>query len=125
MQKLTKKKRLFINGLLDGLKPNDAAKSAGYKFPRQSAHHLLSDRQVLHNLNSRGYQANGNNCDVNGQPIKKEKIMIQDIEQIILTADNPKDLLIEIMTDPRFDLCTRIEAATALLPYFHAKKAPI
>lgn len=114
--KLTNKKRLFINGLLRGLYPNASAKQAGYGYPRQSARHLMQDKQVRFYIEKHGVCCLGDNA-----------FQIPEIKlrPTISTNGDPLQVLMAVMNNPDFDTLTRVEVAAYLMPFFHSRKPSI
>lgn len=126
MRRLTGKKSSFIAGILDGLKPIESAKLAGYAYPRQSSRHLLQDFQVQFYLKRAGYSVE----NIEGIDVKKVKnklIILTDeqISKIIQNSDDPKLFLIQFLNNDLVDKETQVRIAAKLLPFYHAKKAPI
>lgn len=122
MRRLTGKKSSFIAGILDGLKPIESAKLAGYAYPRQSARYLLQDFQVQFYLKRAGYSVE----NIEGVDVKNKLIILTDeqISKIIQNSDDPKLFLIQFLNNDLVDKETQVRIAVKLLPFYHAKKPP-
>ncbi|MEN8400687.1 hypothetical protein, partial [Acinetobacter towneri] len=88
MRIFTSKKATFIDGILQGLSPNESAKSAGYKHPRQTAYRLMQDEQVIFYLRKKGYAGE---LKAESKPHVKGFV---DIKYIMQNEDNPLELLL-------------------------------
>lgn len=55
---------------------------------------------------------------------KNKRKALSALELEALKAADPRQFLQDAMKDTRLELATRMDAAKALLPYHHAKRAP-
>lgn len=123
MARMTRKKRLFVNGVLSGLNPTESAAQAGYSYPRQSAHHLLQDKQI------RFYLDKHITLPATAQikeKATKQAFQIPELElKRIFNNDDSLEVLLGLMNCNELDIKIRLDIAAFLLPYFHAKKPPV
>ncbi|WP_168461546.1 hypothetical protein [Acinetobacter sp. A1] len=118
MRIFTYKKAIFIEGILQGLPPNESAKRAGYKYPRQTAYRLMQDEQIIFYLRKKGYAGE---LKAESKPHAKGFV---DIKYIMQNEDNPLELLLFYMNCEEIHITQQVKIAAFLMPYFYARKPP-
>ena len=115
---LTDKKRRFVAALQSGLKGAKAAEHAGYSkaTAAQAASRLMKDPDVLAELARK-------------ETVNKAKEQAKDAGRPVSMPDlarmfsDPKAFLMALMNDAGEDIKLRADAAKALMPYEHERKA--
>lgn len=139
---LTAKKRLFADAVIAGKSNKDAALAAGYsaKTAAQSGSRLVKDPDVKRYLAKRRGEAKATPGDVPDTP---EAAKAKDAAKraaaaatraanaaaaagfnldSLLTFKDPRDFLLATMNDAETEQKLRVQAASVLMPYVHAKK---
>lgn len=115
---LTNQQRLYAEARFAGLSKKDAALAAGCpeKTAAQAGSRLEKHPSVLAHL----ARLKANESDSN--PAAGRDILPPGVNPSDKFYDDPMELLRSEMNNPLLDPKTRIQAATALLPYLHQKK---
>ena len=118
---LTPKKRLFADCLFSGMSNKEAAIEAGYSkaTASQQGSKLAKDEDVLRYLKQLKDQAKTEVKKKQEVKVLPEVKYVDDDEPKIKV---PKEALLKLMNDP--DPAMQLKAATALMPYMHARIAP-
>lgn len=114
---LTNQQRLYAEARFSGLNKKDSALAAGCpaKSASQAGSRLEKHPNVVAHLARLKANESDNNPGVGRDPLPPG------IDVAAPFYDDPKDLLVAEMNNPLLDPKTKIQAATALLSYFHQK----
>lgn len=115
---LTNQQRLYAEARFAGLNKKDAALTAGCpdKTASQAGSRLEKHPNVVAHLAR--LKANESDC----VPGAGRDPLPQGVKVEAPFYDDPMELLKAEMNNPHLDIKTRIQAATALLPYVHQKQ---
>ena len=118
---LTPKKRLFADCLFSGMSNKEAAIEAGYSkaTASQQGSKLAKDEDVLRYLKQLKEQAK---TEVKKKQEVKVTPIVKDARDDGWRTKDPKQALLDLLDDP--DPAVVLKAATALMPYMHARIAP-
>ena len=112
---LTGKKRVFADAVLAGKTNKDAAIEAGYSAKTASAagSRLVKDSEVAAYIEKRRAAVQ------TGEPVKEDRPTF-DLGAALIHRD-PRDFLLAAMNDMELEPRQRLEAAKALMPFFHKR----
>src|SRR5690625_3598865 len=115
--RLTRKQRAFVDAVLAGKSGKEAALAAGYSETGASvtASRLMKHERVVAAIERR---KTIEQAKVDAK-VAGKKLDLPDLSQRF--AD-PKDFLVEVMSDPPEEMRYRMEAAKVLMPYEHERK---
>ena len=125
---------VFANAILAGSNQRQAAIAAGFdeKYAAQNGRRLMARKDVLAYLVSHGYDKKnyGKVTKVIEDviPIEKPKQTQSkplEIHSDLIgqTFDDPKEMILAAMNNPKFSSEQRLRYAVQLLPYYHSKVA--
>src|SRR5690625_3526493 len=115
--RLTRKQRAFVDAVLAGKSGKEAALAAGYSETGASvtASRLMKHERVAAAIERRKTIEQAKvDAKVTGK-----KLDLPDLSQ---RFSDPKDFLLEVMSDPSEEMRYRMEAAKVLMPYEHERK---
>lgn len=128
---LTPKQRAFVVAVQGGASNKDAAIAAGYAAPSAS---VAGSRLAKHPSVMAALAKVGINKVVNasagkaGAPVNSEQTPEEPVEAGFdlaqaLRHSDPKDFLLAVMNDFGSEAKLRVDAAKALMPFLHSRKA--
>lgn len=115
---LTNQQRLYAEARFAGFSKKDAALAAG--CPEKTAAQAGSRLEKHPNVVAHLARLKANESDSN--PVAGRDVFPEGIDKNTKFYDDPMELLKSEMNNPLLDPKTRIQAATALLPYLHQKQ---
>lgn len=118
---LTPKKRLFADYLKLGMSKKEAAIEAGYSkaTASQQGSKLAKDEDVIRYLKQLDEQAK---TEVKKKQEVKVSPKVKELPEDDVEVTDPKEALLKLLND--IDPVVVLKAATALMPYMHARIAP-
>lgn len=127
--------RVFADAILSGLNQRQAAIRAGYaeKYAAQNGRKLMQNKNVVAYLASHGYERSNYGKATKiveqaapiAEPKKKEAAPPSIVPDDLIgqTFDDPKEMILAAMNNPKFSSEQRLRYAVQLLPYYHSKVA--